>query len=70
MLRDDLISLLGWRLGDRDDMRERAIAEMQYAQEYQLEANISGSPKPTRRQLPSGRQGLGLRPTSRLLGLG
>ena len=40
MLRDDLISLLGWRLGDRDDMRERAIAEMQYAQEYQLEANI------------------------------
>jgi hypothetical protein len=40
MVRDELVELLSWRLGDRDDMSERIIAEMQYTQEYQLEANI------------------------------
>lgn len=40
MLRDELVELLSWRLGDRDDMGERIIAEMRYTQEYQLEANI------------------------------
>ena len=39
MLRDELITLIGWRLGDRDDMAARAVSEMQYTQQYILEAN-------------------------------
>lgn len=37
MIRDQLIQLLGWRLGDRTDMGERIIAEMPFVQRQELE---------------------------------
>lgn len=39
MTRDKLIELLGWRLGDRKDMAERAVAEMDFVQTFTLEAH-------------------------------
>lgn len=38
MTQAELIQLLSWRLGDRDDMEERILAEMPYVQDYVLEA--------------------------------
>lgn len=37
MLRDQLVKVLAWRLGNRKDMEERIIAEMDLAQELTLE---------------------------------
>lgn len=37
MLRDQLVKVLAWRLGNRKDMEERIIAEMDLAQELVLE---------------------------------
>ncbi len=37
MLRDQLVKVLAWRLGNRKDMEERIIAEMDLAQEVILE---------------------------------
>ena len=37
MKRDDLIKLLAWRLGDKDDVTDRAIAEMDFVQTTILE---------------------------------
>ena len=39
MLRDQLIKILAWRLGDRTDMNPRALAELDYVQEVVLEQN-------------------------------
>lgn len=39
MTRDKLVQLLGWRLGDRDDLVEKIIAEMDYVQTMVLEEN-------------------------------
>lgn len=38
MTKAELLQLLGWRLGDRDDMDARAEAELPYVQDYVLEA--------------------------------
>ena len=37
MVRDQLVKVLAWRLGNRKDMEERIIAEMDLAQELTLE---------------------------------
>lgn len=37
MVRDQLVKVLAWRLGNRKDMEERIIAEMDLAQEVTLE---------------------------------
>lgn len=37
MTRDEVVELLGWRLGDRTDMQARIIAEMNYVQDMDLE---------------------------------
>ena len=39
MTRDDVIQLLGWRLGDRSDMASRIQMEMKVAQQNVLEGN-------------------------------
>ena len=39
MTRDELIQLLGWRLGDRTDMAARAMAELNYVQDIELEGH-------------------------------
>lgn len=38
MTKSEMVTLLGWRLGDRDDMEGRIDAELPYVQEYILEA--------------------------------
>ena len=37
MTRDEMIELLGWRLGDRTDMQARISAELNYVQDIELE---------------------------------
>lgn len=37
MTRDEVVQILGWRLGDRSDMAERIIAEMKFVQRSKLE---------------------------------
>lgn len=39
MTRDDVVRLLGWRLGDRSDMQERILREMDFIQTTVLEEN-------------------------------
>lgn len=38
MTKAELLQLLGWRLGDRDDMDARAEAELPFVQDFVLEA--------------------------------
>lgn len=38
MTKAELVTLLGWRLGDRDDMAGRIDAELDFVQDYVLEA--------------------------------
>ena len=38
MTKVEMVQLLGWRLGDRDDMEPRVDAELPYVQDYVLEA--------------------------------
>jgi hypothetical protein len=44
MLRDTLVATLAGKLGQRDDLDEVIIAEMQFAQEFRLEQNGNFTP--------------------------